>query len=67
MVFLLRRLSDAIKEMSKTQNDRQNIGTNVGVNVGTNEEKILLLLKQDGTLTAKMLAGTLGVKRQKKS
>ncbi|MDD7327933.1 MAG: Fic family protein [Lachnospiraceae bacterium] len=63
--FLLRMIRDALKEMSKTQNDRQNVGTNVGVNVGTNvgtnEEKILLLLKQDGTLTAKMLAGTLGI------
>ena len=63
--FLLRMIRDALKEMSETQNDRQNVGTNVGVNVGTNvgtnEEKILLLLKQDGTLTAKMLAGTLGI------
>jgi Fic family protein len=59
--FLLRMIRDALKEMSKTQNDRQNVGTNVGVNVGTNEEKILLLLKQDGTLTAKMLAGELGI------
>jgi Fic family protein len=32
---------------------------NVGANVGTNEEKILLLLKQDGTLTAKVLASFL--------
>ncbi len=38
-----------------------NVGINVGVNVGTNEEKLLLLLKQDGTLTARVLAGTLGI------
>ena len=68
--FMLRMIRDALKELSETQNERQkshpddvgrNVGANVGVNVGTNEEKLILLLKQDGTLTAKVLAGTLGI------
>lgn len=67
---MLRMILDALKELSQTQSERQrtdgtdvgtNVGINVGVNVGTNEEKLLLLLKQDGTLTAKVLAGTLGI------
>jgi predicted HTH transcriptional regulator len=47
---------------SSHQSERQQSDiANVGANVGTNEEKLLLLLKQDGTLTAKVLAGTLGI------
>ena len=48
-------------QSEKQQSDIANVGVNVGANVGTNEEKFLLLLKQDGTLTAKVLAGTLGI------
>ena len=43
------------------QNAGTNVGTNVGINVGINEEKVLLLLKQDGKLTARTLASTLGL------
>jgi Fic family protein len=68
--FMLQMIRDALKELAETQSNRHqsgtgnvgtNVGTNVGVNVGTNEEKMLLLLKQDGTLTAKVLAGTMGI------
>ena len=68
--FMLRMIRDALKELAETQSERQqsraddvgrNVGLNVGANVGTNEEKLLLLLKQDGTLTAKVLAGTMGI------
>lgn len=64
--FMLRMIRDALKELAETQSERQqsgpaDVGRNVGVNVGTNEEKLLLLLKQDGTLTARALAGTLGI------
>ena len=63
---MLRMILDALEELSQTQSEQQrtnvtDVGTNVGINVGTNEEKLLLLLKQDGTLTAKVLAGTLGI------
>lgn len=45
--------------MFRSGNVGANVGANVGTNVGTNEEKLLLLLKQDGTLTAKVLASFL--------
>ena len=64
--FMLRMIRDALKELSEKQSAGQqsghrNVGINVGLNVGINGEKLLLLLKQDGTLTAKILAGTLGI------
>lgn len=72
--FMLRMIRDALKDLSVTQSERQwpdahdvgrNVGKNVGRNVGTKEEKLLLLLKQDGRLTARVLAETLGItKRQ---
>ena len=54
-------IRDALADIIKTQNSHQNVGVNVGVNVGTNEEKVLALLRQDGRLTAKVLASTLGL------
>ena len=68
--FMLRMIRDAMKELSRAQNENKqsdnedvgiNVGLNVGINAETNEDKLLLLLKQDGTLTAKVLAGTLGI------
>ena len=65
VTFMLRIIRDALDEIIESQdanrNDNRHVGTNVGINVGTNEEKVLLLLKQDGNLTARTLAGTLGL------
>ena len=38
-----------------------NVGANVGANVGTNEEKVIVLLKKDGKMTASKIADTLGI------
>lgn len=60
--FMLQMIRDALQDLSKAQSHRQQTRVkNVGTNVGANEEKLLLLLKQDGTLTAKVLAGTLDI------
>jgi Fic family protein len=61
VTFMLQIIRDALADIIKTQNSHQNVGTNVGINVGTNEEKVLALLRQDGRLTAKVLASTLGL------
>jgi Fic family protein len=61
VTFMLQIIRDALADIIKTQNSHQNVGTNVGLNVGTNEEKVLALLRQDGRLTAKVLASTLGL------
>ena len=53
VTFMLKIILAALQEID--------VGTNVGINVGTNEEKVLALLSRDGTLTAKALAGTLGI------
>ena len=58
---MFRIIRDALNEIIDTQDVRQTSGQNVGTNVGTNEEKVLLLLKQDGKLTARTLASTLGL------
>lgn len=63
--FMLRMIRDALKELVENQKSGSNVGANVGVNVGvnvvTNEDKILELLRQDGHLTAKVLASSLGL------
>ena len=60
--FMLQMIRDALQDLSKAQSHRQQTRVkNVGTNVGTNEEKLLLLLKEDGTLTAKVLARTLRI------
>ena len=38
-----------------------NVGVNVGTNVGVNDEKVLVLLANDGALTIKTLAATIGI------
>ena len=57
VTFMLQIIRDALAEIIETQDSHHN----VGVNVGTNEEKVLMLLRQDGRLTAKVLASTLGL------
>lgn len=61
VTFMLKVIRDALKDVLKDQNGPTNVGANVGINVGTNEEKILVLLRQDNRLTAKILASTLGI------
>ena len=65
VAFMLRIIRDALDEIIETQDSHRNVGINVGTNVGTNEEKVLVLLRQDGRLTARVLASTLNLtKRQ---
>lgn len=61
VTFMLKIIRDSLVDIIKTQDSHRDVGTNVGINVGTNEEKVLLLLHQDGKLTAKVLAATLGL------
>lgn len=53
--FMLRMIRNALREVSENQN------RDVAVNVVTNEDKVLVLLKQDGKLTANVLASSLGL------
>ena len=50
--FMLRMICNALKEIS---------GTNSGTNAATNEEKIIVLLKQDGSMSANMLSVSVGI------
>ena len=61
VTFMLQIIRDALADIIKTQDSHRNVGINVGINVGTNEKKVLALLRQDGRLTAKILASTLGL------
>lgn len=61
VTFMLQIIRDALADITKTQDGHRNVGTNVGINVGTSEKKVLALLRQDGRLTAKILASTLGL------
>lgn len=65
VTFMLKIIRDSLVDIIKTQDSHRDVGTNVGINVGinvgANEEKVLLLLHQDGKLTAKVLAATLGL------
>lgn len=61
VTFMLQIIRDALADIVKTKDSHRNVGINVGINVGTNEEKVLALLRQDGRLTAKVLASTLGL------
>jgi predicted HTH transcriptional regulator len=54
-------LKDVVNSQNKTHDVGTNVGVNVGVNVGTNEDKVIMLLKQDSNLTAKTIAATLGL------
>lgn len=57
VTIMLEVIRDALKDVIDSQGKQQD----VGVNVGTNEEKVLVLLRQDGKLMAKTLASTLGL------
>lgn len=63
--FMLQMIRDALKELAENQKSAadsgENVVTKVGINVVTNEDKLLELLRQDGHLTAKVLAGSLGI------
>lgn len=65
VAFMLEVIRDAMRDVvegqNKTHNVGINVGENVGINIGTNEEKILMLLKQDSKLSAKTLASTIGL------
>jgi Fic family protein len=61
VTFMLEVIRDALKDVVNSQNKTHDVGINVGVNVGTNEDKVIMLLKQDSNLTAKTIAATLGL------
>lgn len=63
VAFMLRMIHKALREVSKNQTAKgaQNVVINVARNVVTNEDKVLALLRQDGKLTAKVLASSLGL------
>ena len=58
--FMLGMIRNALKEISETHS-QTNVVINVGKNVVTNEEKIIALLRQDGNMSANMLAVSVGV------
>ncbi len=62
--FMLGMIGDALKEISEV-NSRTNVAINVAINVAENvvknEEKIIILLRQDGSMSAKMLAESLRI------
>jgi Fic family protein len=61
VTFMLEVIRDALNDVVNSQNRKHDVGANVGVNVGTNEDKVIMLLKQDSNLTAKTIAATLGL------
>ena len=58
--FMLGMIRDALQDISRTQNE-QDVVINVAKNVVTNEDKVLSLLKQDNSLSANILASSLGI------
>lgn len=58
--FMLGMIRNALKEISETHS-QTNVVINIGKNVVTNEEKIIALLRQDGNMSANMLAVSVGV------
>ena len=50
--FMLKMIRDALKEIGET---------NSRTNFTTNEEKIIALLKQDGSMSANMLSVSIGI------
>ena len=61
VAFMLKIIRDALAEIIRNQAGHQDVGINVGINVGTNEDKVIALLRQEGSLTARNLALTLGL------
>ena len=60
VVFMLGMIRDALQEISMVQNEH-NVVINVAKNVVTNEDKVISLLRQDNSLSASMLAKSLGI------
>lgn len=60
VAFMLGMIRDALKEISETDSEKD-VAINVAINVVTNEEKIMALLKQDGSMSANMLAIAVGI------
>lgn len=58
--FMLEMIRNALIEIYET-NSGVNVAINVGVNVVTNEEKIIALLKHDGSMSANMLSISVGI------
>ena len=58
--FMLVMICDALKEIYETHSSRD-VVINVATNVVTNEDKVLSLLKQDGKMSANMLAVSVGI------
>lgn len=52
-------IRDVLKELHENQNKTD--GLNVALNVVTNEDKLLSMLRQDGRLTSRVLAPSLGL------
>lgn len=67
VAFMLGMICDALKELHENQNKTDglnvavNVALNVALNVVTNEDKLLSMLRQDGRLTSKVLASSLGL------
>lgn len=55
--FMLEIICNSLKEISSATN----VVVNVVTNVVTNEEKILVLLRQDGSLSASILSASVGI------
>ncbi len=58
--FMLVMIRDALKEINETHRNKD-VAINVATNVVTNEDKVLSLLKQDGKMSANMLAVSMGI------
>lgn len=58
---LKKRQGDPIVTMKTTKDVGINAGINVGINVGINEQKVLELLRKNNQITAKEIAGLLGI------
>lgn len=61
VAFMLGMIRDALKELHENQNKTD------GLNVVTNEDKVLSMLRQDGRLTSKVLASSLGLTQRQVS
>ena len=59
VVFMLNMIREMLKEMVDNQNTHKNVGINIGQMCV--EEKVLVLLKDNSTMTAKQLASTLNL------
>lgn len=58
--FMLEMICNALKGISETSS-AINVVTNVAINVVTNEEKIIALLRQDGSMSANTISVSLGI------